>query len=591
MRLLRASGQVLLLGLPVFFLAWMGWRYRNMFDDGYIYLHIVQNVLAGNGPVFNAGQRVEVYTGPLWLGLLSLGGLLLPLPLYWIAVLGGLTLSVGGVALASAGSFQLGRRSHPGALMLPLGALVFVAVPPVWTLATMGLEGGLAVFWLAASFWFLVRWAHHPQHRASRVGLIVFGLGTLVRPEFAIFSIVFLLVILLTGGRSRSWRARLALIGWAVAVPLAYEVFRMGYFGMLTANTAIAKEGTMTRPSLGLLYLWDFLHPYWLLVPLALLVVGAFLPALLRLEHDSQRRFEQWAYLALPLGGLINAAYVVAIGGDYIHARLLFPAFFAIIAPVAALPATRQTLVSLLVVPWALLAMTTLRSTDAFTVPFSFPSQPGVVRPSQTYWVYGSPFTTWYKGPGLYAQFPFLPSETVKIDEPIAHGLPPRVLIAGGIGLEAFYLGTSFHIFDYFGLADPIAAHIKLVHRGHTGHEKPLPTPWIIALTTAPSASTAPFSALEKFRYSVYGSPIPYATGHELSVQTAWARAAVRCPAIHGLEYSVSEPLTLHLFFSNMVNLYSRTTMRIPADPEAAYHLYCGPGTPRGVLAASRAPH
>ena len=41
-----------------------GWTHRSMFYDGYIYLHVVQNILAGHGPVFNAGQRVEAFTSP-----------------------------------------------------------------------------------------------------------------------------------------------------------------------------------------------------------------------------------------------------------------------------------------------------------------------------------------------------------------------------------------------------------------------------------------------------------------------------------------------------------------------------------------------
>lgn len=43
-----------------------GWQRRWMSDDGLIVLRTVRNLLAGNGPVFNAGERVEANTSTLW---------------------------------------------------------------------------------------------------------------------------------------------------------------------------------------------------------------------------------------------------------------------------------------------------------------------------------------------------------------------------------------------------------------------------------------------------------------------------------------------------------------------------------------------
>ena len=38
--------------------AWGAWQRRWIADDGLIVLRTVRNLLAGNGPVFNAGERV-----------------------------------------------------------------------------------------------------------------------------------------------------------------------------------------------------------------------------------------------------------------------------------------------------------------------------------------------------------------------------------------------------------------------------------------------------------------------------------------------------------------------------------------------------
>ena len=129
-----------------------------------------------------------------------------------------------------------------------------------------------------------------------------------------------------------------------------------------------------------------------------------------------------------------------------------------------------------------------------------------------------------------------------------------------------------------------MTAHLQLTHRGQfTGHEKPLPTPWVQALLTAPGSSTAQIGDLQAFRPTSYNTLIPQVTGRALDVQTAWARAALSCPAIHALEYGPSRPLTIGSFLSNMVHSVSRTTVRIPPDPETAYHRFCGPGVPAQV--------
>ena len=40
--------------------AWLG-------DDAYITFRVVWNVVHGYGPVFNPGERVQAYTHPLWM--------------------------------------------------------------------------------------------------------------------------------------------------------------------------------------------------------------------------------------------------------------------------------------------------------------------------------------------------------------------------------------------------------------------------------------------------------------------------------------------------------------------------------------------
>src|ERR1700694_1065036 len=94
---------------------WGAWQRRWIADDGLIVLRTVRNLLAGNGPVFNQGERVEANTSTLWTYLLYLGGWIGgPVRLEVVALLLALVLSVLGVALAMLGAGRLYAPSLQG---------------------------------------------------------------------------------------------------------------------------------------------------------------------------------------------------------------------------------------------------------------------------------------------------------------------------------------------------------------------------------------------------------------------------------------------------------------------------------------------
>jgi arabinofuranosyltransferase len=577
------------LAVPVVVLAVLAWTHRSMFLDGYIYLHVVQNVLAGNGPVFNAGQRVEVFTSPLWMFILSVVCFVSPLSLTSTAVDLGILFTVAGVGLAVASSARLVRRAKPDTFLLPLGAIVFVAVSPVWSLASLGLETGLMFFWLGSCLAILVTWAGADRRDVPWWGVVVLGLGPLVRPELGLDTLVFVGVLLFVDSSHRSRRRQVGLVAWAFALPVAYELFRMGYYGMLVANTAVAKEASLPRPAEGLTYFLAFVTPYWLVVPAAALLVGAFLPLSEAMRSRSGATRNRVVLLALPIAAVLNAGYITIMGGDYIHARLLIGPFFAACAPVATVPMARRFVVSLLVVPWALLCSFTFRTNDGSPWSdsvFVVASGHGNIGAELHSW--GTPASTkgWLASSGTYLQMDPRAAPT-RLQGPPAPGLATPTVATYWIGAGPFQLGTGVRILDLLGLNDPLDAHMKLTVRGKfPGHEKPMPTPWIVALMTAPGTSPNQIAKLELHRPGAYTPLIPDASGQDLAVQTSWARAALDCPTIHALEFGPDRPLTVSSFFDNLFHSVSETTLRIPPNPETAYHRFCGPGTPAGVRAA-----
>lgn len=260
------------------------WQRRWIADDGLIVLRTVRNLIAGNGPVFNAGERVESNTSTLWTYLIYVthevtGGRL------ELVVLGvALTLSMLAVVFAMLGTrvmYRGTRRVPSGApvILLPFGVLIYVMLPPARDFATSGLETGLVICWIGGMWFGLQRWAR-AGHREYRFGLpavgtaviaFVAGLGPLVRPEMALAAVVFLGLM---AAARQSWRHLAWLVVIAGTVPVVYQVWRMSYYALPYPLTAVAKDAGGSKWGRGLEYLWDLLAPYALLLPLVVVLIA-----------------------------------------------------------------------------------------------------------------------------------------------------------------------------------------------------------------------------------------------------------------------------------------------------------------------------
>jgi arabinofuranosyltransferase len=552
-----------LLAVPVIVLAEQAWARRSMSDDGFINLRVVSNIVHGNGPVFNVGERVEAATSPLWIFLLSIGDIVTPVRLEWIAVVLGIALSLIGVSLAVLGSRALLRDRRADELFVPVGALVLVAVAPVWTFSSTGLENGLAFAWLGASLWVLAAWSRE-EGRVSIPGAALIGLGPLIRPELGLYSALFLSVVLVGRRHEDTWSDRARVLAAALAVPVAYQVFRMGYYGSLVPNPALAKEASRARWGKGWDYLLDTVEPYVLWVPLALLAVGAYVPLVrdLRARGRTQPLLVAGAFV---LGGLLQALYTIRVGGDFMHARLLLPSLFALVAPVAVVPLSKRYALSLLVVPWVIAGLFFLRAQVDDQGAFGTHLQNAVTL-QDFGWQAGGPGRQWFRGDGVYYTTAKLPAEPV--------GGRQVEIASYGLGILSYAMGPDTYVLDLLGLGDAFTSHLALSQDGLVGHEKPLPAPWIAARITKPDAALA----VSDFPFpGTFGArPLDHPRGVPFEQRERIARAALECPGVRDFLRSYSGSLTLGRFFGNFVDAVHNTRLRIPPEPADAYEKFCG---------------
>ena len=135
-------------------------------------------------------------------------------------------------------------------------------------------------------------------------------------------------------GRAPSCGATWLPLGAAVALPVAYEVWRMAYFALIVSNTALAKSASASWWSQGFTYVWNFVAPYTLWVPLALAIPLRGPPVVGRWWRNNDRTGV--VVLLTPVAAAaVDILYVARVGGDYQHARLLLPGFMSLCLPIS----------------------------------------------------------------------------------------------------------------------------------------------------------------------------------------------------------------------------------------------------------------
>lgn len=202
-------------------------------DDAYITYRYARNLLAGEGFVYNAGERIQGTTTPLYTLLLAglgalTGGVNAPFPL----------LSLGVNALADCGTavvlFWLGRRLGSPRAGLAAG-LAWAVAPFSVTFAIGGLETSVYVLLLngcAAAF--LVR-------RRGLTALLA-GLALLTRPDALILIGPLGLQRGYAALRPKDGRDQLRWTEFAALLPvLGWFVFATLYFGSPVAHSVQAK--------------------------------------------------------------------------------------------------------------------------------------------------------------------------------------------------------------------------------------------------------------------------------------------------------------------------------------------------------------
>lgn len=518
----RAEALGLLALAALFAGAW--WVTAWVCDDAFITLRTVDNALAGHGLTWNADERVQAYTHPLWLLALLAAGAALG-DLYAASLLLG--------ALGTAVTLAIlvwrvaaSRASAALALAALFGSRAFVDY------ASSGMENPLAHVLLAALFVACARRGTSETVQLVRAGLAALLLLTRLDLAFAAAP-------LLAGAWWRDGlpRPRALVLG---ALPLvAWELFSLVYYGAWLANSARAKLSAglpvADRIGQGVHYLWATLR--WDPISAALLVAG---PVMAWRARDPFR-LPAVAALAAQTG------WVVWVGGDFMAGRfltvpLLLAALLLARAPVsvgAGWGVALAVVVGVLAVPY----LSPFASRDYGSDWHAAIDAHGVAD-ERRFHLDSTALQSVLADGGWrapeeqerariarehYAADPWLAALTAvgvldeRGDWPPAGGAPeaawPPVFVKGGVGLFGLRMGPQAVLIDYHALGDPLLARLPA-----------LPSDPVLALLI-------PRLADLDWRAGHHVRPIP--SGYALSRATGENR--IRDPDLHALYQTIRE--------------------------------------------------
>lgn len=433
-------------------------KYSWVTDDAFIGFRSVLQFNAGNGPVFNIGERVQSFTSPLWFFLLTATSYL-GMNLYFSSVIIGTTLTLGTVILI----FKIpSENSELRNLKISLALTILLFSEAFVSFSTSGLENALGHFLFTLSIYLTTR-----RHFSS--SLFVLSLLLLTRIDYITVGLPLILLNVFFIKKQFNFK-QISHLATLFLPLITWEVFSLIYYGFLFPNTFYAKVGGRSffaNAHSGVLYSIDFLLSNLLSVPLIIFVGFSILRFYLKPGKKSLE-FEDLISLGLSMGVVLQFLYVVFIsGGDFMSGRfyaiiillmsillLLNSRIFNWIFRQFALP--RLMLTALLISCFGFLSAYVGNNGPSANNPIA----PGVGNERNYY------KSTLGMNLAPYSSYPFHPwaIDAQAIDKESAIG------VLGVNGQRSYWIDLNTRLVDPVGLTDAFIARTRIIDSSRTGH-------------------------------------------------------------------------------------------------------------------------
>ena len=420
--------------------AWLG-------DDAFITMRTVDNWVNGFGLTWNASERVQAYTHPLWMLMLTI--------VYFFIRDGYFALLALNIAVSLAVFFIFLRQflREPSSMLAGWGILILSK--SLVDYSTSGLENALThLLILLFAIYFLD--TNQPiTPRKFLVLSLLAGLGATNRMDAILFFLPALAYLWFA--EFRSLRG-IGILMAGMSPFILWEIFSIIYYGFPFPNTAYAKLNSGIPQSemfhQGILYFIDSTT----FDPITLLTIGiTFIVIFL---HRNNREKALAAGLALYFG------YVLYIGGDFMRGRFfsagLLLSAFILAKHMAGFVPRQKIIVSGLILAAGFLS-------PVPTISY-FLSNPNFLTESQA--IIGNPYsqisderlgyapTTSLSAMDHLLKMPRHPWAGQGREYKANHA---SVVIEEGVGMIGYYAGPDVHVLDPLALGDPLLARLDVI--------------------------------------------------------------------------------------------------------------------------------
>lgn len=328
--------KIIIIASIIFIFAYNLHIYPWMMDDAFIFFRYAENFAAGEGFVYNPGERVEGCTSFLWMLILGSAALFKFDLLLFSKVLNALLACL--VIMLTAGSHKYIRSVTPEGSAAAAAVTAACGAFAPWL--SSGMEAVLFSFLILLAFFYSTGAEKPVEYGISGV---LCALMVMCRPEGVFLAIPILVFHYITHLRRRD-RSFLISVFKFIYVYAPYFLWRIWYYGGLMPNTVRAKVGFgFNQAARGAEYFFDY---FILAAPILVFAAAAGFYIFLDLKNnapDKTRGIDHGgtgaASGALKLSVLyafviLNVIFVIAAGGDFMYG---FRFFAHLTAPLAIL--------------------------------------------------------------------------------------------------------------------------------------------------------------------------------------------------------------------------------------------------------------
>lgn len=417
-------------GIVLIRTAWVG-------DDSYITMRTVDNFINGYGPTWNVDERLQTFTHPLWMFLLSI--------VYGISRDAYLSLIGSSLFISVIAMFIFLVYGSTDMYSVLIGWAILMLSNAFIDYSTSGLENPASHLIVLLFTLGYLKWRDQlSQKRILGLALLA-SLLTLNRLDLLLLCLPALLEIVIPVETGR--RLRFLVTGFTPFI--LWELFSIIYYGFPFPNTYYAKLNTGISQYLlikhGILFffnsiVWD---------PITLFTIGAsfILSMLLGTRQEKM----------ISLGVGIYLGYVLWIGGDFMSGRFLsVPLLSSVIILVGLLSRLSFIQKTILFIFVVFLGFLTDRPSFivSTTQGVEFETLTGV----------GDEQAGYYPATGLLSgeRRTSFPDHQWYYDGGDLRKQGVKVFVGKGIGFLGFNAGPAVHVIDIFAIADPLLSHLPV---------------------------------------------------------------------------------------------------------------------------------